>query len=134
MAEKWIGLDRIIKARMQGYRPAGWVHIDVSMTTAAQVLLRTTIGAAGQRTTLAEADVGENLPGTPYVLVPPEQSTRMADWGWCVGLCVQVDGDDIARVASAHERIAAAGAERVVSSAVVGHQVHVIDSRAEVAA
>lgn len=115
------GQERIINARLKGYKPAGWVMIDVGLHTDQNWLL-----------SLNGREVMEGMPLTPYVCLGPGESARTADWSWCVGLRVQVDGDDPVRVRIAHERIKAAGAERVVSSCAKGEDdVMLLDSAKE---
>jgi hypothetical protein len=113
------GQERIIKARLKGLKPAGWVMVDVSLRTD-QVWL---LARNGQ-------EVVEGLPVIPYVCLEPHESARTADWSWCIGLRIQVDGNDLARVAAAHERIKAAGAARVVSTCAVSeYNVQMLDSK-----
>lgn len=127
MAERMIGLDRLIKARSRGFKPAGWVSVDVG-SIGYQSMLRQTVNADGVPRMLALWSVETDKPGALYVLAHPGESVRMADWAWCIGLRVQVDGDDPVRVAAAHERIVAAGAERVVSTCFDGSNSLLIDS------
>lgn len=118
------GHERIIKARLRGVRPAGWVMVDVSLSSDQPMLL----AMNGQ-----EARPGK--PFHPQVCLPVHESARTADWSWCIGLKVQVDGNDLPRVLAAHERIQAAGAVRVVSSCVLGRDnVQVFDTQQELAA
>lgn len=128
MAARMIGLDRLIKARSQGFKPAGWVSVDVG-SIGYQSMLRQEIPCdGGTARMLALWSVAADKPGALYVLAHPGESVRMADWAWCIGLRVQVDGDDPVRVAAAHERIVAAGAERVVSTCFDGSNSLLIDS------
>lgn len=115
------GQDRIIKARLKGLKPAGWVMVDVSLRTDQAWLL----SRNGQ-------EVVDGLPVSPYVCLEPHESARTADWSWCIGLKVQVDGNDPIRVDAAFERIFAAGASEVVSSCVLSEdRVLVNDSRVQ---
>jgi hypothetical protein len=102
------GHERIIAARMKGLKPAGWVMVDVGLRSDQAMLLK-----------MNGIDASPGVPLTPYVCLGPAESARTADWGWLIGLKVQVDGDDLPRVEAAHERICAAGAARVVSSCVL---------------
>ena len=127
MAERMIGLDRLIKARSRGFKPAGWVSVDVG-SIGYQSMLRQDLPCDGAPRMLVLWSVAADKPGTLYVLAHPGDSVRMADWAWCIGLRVQIDGDDPVRVAAAHERIVAAGAERVVSTCFDGSNSLLIDS------
>ena len=103
------GHEKIIEVRMQGLKPQGWVHVDVSRTSDQAWLLGSVDGR----------NYNEVSPGVPmslYVCLSPSESSLTADWSWSVGLKLQVDGDDEVRVAAAHEKIVAAGAARVVST------------------
>ena len=112
------GHERIIAARMQGMKPAGWVMVDVGLRSDQNMLCRTN-----------GMEVAPGVPLNPYVCLSPAESARTADWAWAIGLRVQVDGDDLPRVEAAHERICAAGAARVVSSCVLSRDdVRVFDS------
>ena len=126
-ANNMIGLSRLIKARQQGYKPAGWVWVDVG-SIGYQRLLRTPLMDGKTPRMIALWDISDENPGGLHVLAHPGESVRLADWSWCIGLKVQVDGDDPVRVEAAHERIRAAGAERVVSSCAVGDSVVMLDS------
>jgi hypothetical protein len=114
------GQERIIKARLKGLKPAGWVMVDVSLRTDQAWLLARN-----------GAEVVEGLPVSPYVCLEPHESARTADWSWCIGLKIQVDGNDLARVGMAHERLQAAGAARVVSSCVLSEDLVVVKDSKE---
>lgn len=112
------GQERIIAVRMKGVKPAGWIMVDVATNSDQEFLLQWN----GQ-----EASPGK--PFNPCVCLSPHESARTADWSWCIGLKIQVDGNDLPRVEAAHERIVAAGAARVVSSCVLSRDdVRVFDS------
>lgn len=100
------GHEQILEARERGYKPTGWVWVDVGQNTGWQKFL-----LEGNSMML-----NDTTPLHPQVCLAPNESARTADWTWCIGLMVQVDGDDPVRVMAAHERIAAAGAARVFST------------------
>ena len=114
-----IGLDRIVEARKRGYKPASMVVVDVGLTLAYQAFLRSEVTMPDRITAcMATVDLMDDVPlATPYVLIDPAQSVRLMDWSWCVGLSINIDGDDEARVMAAHEKAVAAGARLVFSSA-----------------
>ena len=103
------GHQRIIEARMKGVKPARFVFVDVCLRS--------------NQEWLAEFFSGqEKCPGYPMgdaVFLEQQESALLADWSWCVGLKIQVDGDDLPRVEAAHHAISRAGAARVVSSCVL---------------
>lgn len=99
------GHEAIVKARRRGYKPAKWVWVDVGSSTAWQTLLGRYSGS----------EIAPGIPAATYVCLDPAESSRTADWSWAIGLKVQVDGDDEARVMAAAEGIKAAGAARVVA-------------------
>jgi hypothetical protein len=100
------GHEGILKARGRGYRPAGHITVYVGQD------------ARWQRYLLEcnELMITEEIPMHPQVCLMPNESARTADWFWCQGLIILVEGDDEVRVMAAHDRIVAAGAKRVISS------------------
>ncbi len=99
------GHEAIIAARLRGWKPAKWVVVDVGRDATWHDWLLKWSGI----------EIAPHLPSTTYVCLAPSDSTRLADWGWAIGLKVQVDGDDEARVMAACECLRAAGAARVVA-------------------
>lgn len=100
------GHEAIIEARTRGYKPSSMVFVDVGQSVAWQSFL------TGAKTGMLD-DVN---PINPHVCLAPNESARTADWSWCIGLRIQVDGDDQVRVMAAHERILKAGASRVIAT------------------
>ena len=105
------GHERIIEARMQGAKPDCAVWVDVGSDVWFQDLQH---GIVSGRRRWVQGCKEAN------VTVAPGESTRTADWSWCIGLRVQITGDDYARVMSAVERIRAAGAV-LVGAACAGY-------------
>lgn len=99
------GHEVIIATRLRGWKPAKWVVVDVGRDAAWQAWLLRGSGL----------EIAPGLPSTTYVCLSPSESTRLADWAWAIGLKVQVDGDDEARVMAACEGLRSAGAKRVVA-------------------
>lgn len=99
------GHEAIIAIRKRGLKPAKWVWVDVGTNTAWQAFLLKTSGV----------ELSPHMPASTYVCLAPGESTRLADWGWTVGLKIMVEGDDEARVMAAAEGIKAARASRVVA-------------------
>lgn len=100
------GQEQILEARHRGLKPSVMVFVDVGQNT-------------GWQSFLLEQNarmLNDTEPMNPHVCLSPTESARTADWSWCIGLRIQLDGDDQVRVMAAHERILASGAERVVST------------------
>lgn len=112
---KTLGIDRIISARIRGYKPEH-VFVDVSSTVEPQWPARAVInGPAGERITLW--DVPSSQPqGSAYVYVSPVESTRTMDWSWCIGLRLTIRGDEEGRIRSAFERAQMAKAAHVLAA------------------
>ena len=104
------GHEQIIEARMQGYKPASPVSVDVGQSTRWQSFLSGEM-PAGRVTMLHDSK-----PLHPRVMLSPGESARTADWSWCRGLSIDIDGDDPVRVQAAADRIIAAGAVRVLAT------------------
>lgn len=104
------GHEQIIEARMRGYKPATVVHVDVGGSTRWQSFLAGDM-PQGRVTMLHDSGALH-----PQVMLAPGESARTADWSWCRGLSISLDGDDPTRVQAAAERIADAGAVRVLAT------------------
>jgi len=113
------GHEAILAARMRGLRPTKTIHVDVSLRSDQPRLLG-----------YNECDLAPGIPGTRYVCLGVTESARLADWGWCIGLNIHVDGDDEARVRSAFERIVAAGASVVLGTWSLGERSIWLEHRA----
>ena len=100
------GHEAIIEARTRGYKPSSMVFVDVGRSVAWQSFL-----------TSAKTGMLDDVnPINPHVCLAPNESARTADWSWCIGLRIQLDGTDPVRVMAAFERIKAAGAARVIAT------------------
>lgn len=108
------GREAIIEARTKGYKPSGMVFVDVGQSVAWQAFLmgeNITESFPGRVTML-----NDTTPLHPHVCLAPGESARTADWSWCIGLKIEVNGTDPVRVMAAAERIKAAGAARVIAT------------------
>lgn len=106
------GHEQIIEARLRGYKPAKAIFVDVGQSVKWQQFLAGEIGIPGQRVTM----LNDTTPLNAHVMLSPSESARTADWSWCVGLVIEVNGTDPVRVMAAFERIKAAGARRVIAT------------------
>ena len=104
------GHEQIIEARLKGYKPATAVNVDVGRSTRWHAFL------AGEMPRGRVTMAGDQVPLHPQVMLAPGESARTADWSWCHGLTVSIDGDDPVRVQAAADRIKAAGAVRVLAT------------------
>lgn len=118
------GHERIIRARNGGSKPSTWVFVDVRKNVENEVIAKC-------MDIDPEMCLSPGVPLHPHVIVPFRESTRFADWSWAIGLKIQIDGDDEARVMAAHEEVVKSGALIVVSSICIGGNVIVIDSRGQ---
>jgi hypothetical protein len=100
------GQEQILEARHRGMKPSTMVFVDVGQHTGWQKFL------LEQNARM----LNDTEPMNPHVCLAPTESARTADWSWCVGLRIQLDGTDPVRVMAAFERIKAAGAERVIAT------------------
>lgn len=104
------GHEQIIEARLKGFKPATPVHVDVGQSVRWQAFL------AGEMPRGRVTMLSDSAPLHPQVMLAPGESARTADWSWCLGLSISLDGDDPVRVQAAAERMAAAGAVRVLAT------------------
>lgn len=100
------GHEAIIEARTRGYKPSGVVFVDVGQSVAWQAFLIENNGTM----------ITDTKPMKPHVCLAPNESARTADWSWCIGMVIEVNGTDSVRVMAAAERIKAAGAKRVIAT------------------
>lgn len=100
------GQEQILEARHRGMKPSTMVFVDVGQHTGWQEFL---LGQNGRMIT-------DTKPAKPHVCLAPTESARTADWSWCIGLVIEVNGTDQVRVMAAFERIKAAGAQRVIAT------------------
>jgi hypothetical protein len=112
---KTIGIDRIVAARMDGYKP-DHVFVDVSSTIEPQWPARGMInGVAGEHLQMCQVPSQRTLESA-YVYVSPAESTRTMDWSWCIGLRLTIRGDEEGRIRSAFERAQMAKAAHVLAA------------------